>query len=67
MDGLRAAFGLKEAPVEGDAFDRELQERKRLERQAERENAAKERERAKRVRARMKAGSERALSCGVLA
>ncbi len=50
MDGLRAAFGLKQAPNEGDAFDRELQERKRLERQAERENVAKERERAKRVR-----------------
>ena len=51
MDGLRAAFGLKEAPREGDAFDRELQERKKQERLAERERAAKERERAKRVRA----------------
>ena len=52
MDGLRAAFGLKEAPREGDAFDRELQERKKQERLQERERVAKERERAKRVRAR---------------
>ena len=53
MDGLRAAFGLKEAPREGDAFDRELQERKRQERQEERERAAKEKERAKRVRGQL--------------
>jgi serine/arginine repetitive matrix protein 2 len=51
MDALRAAFGLQQAPTEGDAFDRELQERKRQERLDERERAVKERERAKRVRA----------------
>ncbi len=50
MVSLRAAFGLKEVR-EGDAFDRELQERKRQERLDERERAAKERARATRVRA----------------
>lgn len=43
MDKLRAAFGLGEDTKEGEAFDQELQERKRQEKIAERE--AKEQER----------------------
>lgn len=43
MKNLQNAFGLKDA-VEGQSFDRELQERKRLERIAEREAREKEKE-----------------------
>lgn len=42
MDKLRSAFGLGEVK-EGEAFDQELQERKRQERIAEREAREKER------------------------
>lgn len=42
MDRLRAAFGLGEVK-EGEAFDQELQEQRRLERIAEREAREKER------------------------
>ena len=48
MAGLKAAFGLKEI-TEGAAFDRELQERKKLERQAAREKAEMERREADKV------------------
>jgi hypothetical protein len=45
MDRLRSAFGLagEEGVLEGDAFNRELQEEKRQERIAEREAKEKER------------------------
>lgn len=48
MDKLRAAFGLEESAKEGEAFDRDLQEQRRLERIAEREQREKEREKEKR-------------------
>jgi serine/arginine repetitive matrix protein 2 len=43
MDRLRNAFGFIEGMKEGEAFDRELQEQRRLERIAEREAKEKER------------------------
>ena len=48
MDGLRAAFGLK-AVKEGEAFDRELQERKKQERVEAREKVEREKRSAEKV------------------
>ena len=43
MERLRGAFGFGEEQKEGEAFNRELQEQRRLERVAEREAKEKER------------------------
>lgn len=57
LDKIRAAFGLAQDVKEGQAFDRELQERLKAERIAEREAArtAKEKEEKKRAKAAKKA------------
>lgn len=52
MERLRGAFGFGAEVKEGEAFDRELQEQRRLERRAERERVEKEREKAKLERER---------------
>ena len=52
MEGFRSALGLKGAVVEGEAFDRDLQERRKQERIAERERAAKEKADEAKARAR---------------
>jgi serine/arginine repetitive matrix protein 2 len=44
MERLRGAFGFREDIAEGEAFDKELQERKRLEKLAAREDARQRRE-----------------------
>ena len=50
MAGFAKALGLKSPPAEGEAFDRDLQERRKQERIAERERAAKEKAAAEKAR-----------------
>ena len=50
MNKLRAAFFGNSDQVEGEAFDRELQERKKLERIAAREKAQQDKEKAEEKR-----------------
>jgi len=61
MDKLKNAFGFTEDIKEGDAFNRELQEQKKLDRMAEREakEAARIREREERERQREKEAKRR--------
>lgn len=50
MARLKDAFGFAEDVHEGDAFNRELQEQKRLDKVAEREKEKKRREKERRER-----------------